>query len=164
VLVICGPEVFEQPQLTWLLPLLPLTKDGQNLETVERMIRKMEQAGKKDMLWVAKAIAGLVLKSVEDKQQLKETFEPMLDEILKESWVYQETIEEGKKKGIEEGKEQEKKQGLLLLVELRFPSLLVLAKQVIEGGMPLQQLEALQKQLYQANTTEEAQAALLSNE
>ncbi len=80
-------------------------------------------------------------------------------DILEESWVYQETIEEGK----QEGKKEEKKQGLLLLVELRFPSLLVLAKQVIERGMPLQRLEALQKKLYQANTFEEAQAALLAN-
>jgi hypothetical protein len=55
------PEVFEQPQLAGLLPLLPLTKDGQNREIVERMIREMEQAGKQNMLWVAKAIAGLVL-------------------------------------------------------------------------------------------------------
>jgi hypothetical protein len=39
------PEVFEQPQFVGLLPLLPLTKNGQNRETVERMLRDIERAG-----------------------------------------------------------------------------------------------------------------------
>src|SRR5216110_204438 len=94
-----APELFEQPQLAGLLPLLPLTKGGQNRETVNRMIDKMMQAGEEDMLWVAKAIAGLILKSAEDKQWLEERFTPMLDEILQESWVYQETVAKGMKAG-----------------------------------------------------------------
>jgi predicted transposase YdaD len=79
--------------------------------------------------------------------------------MLKDTWVYQEISKEGR----EEGKKKEKEQGLLLFVELRFPSLLTLTKQAIEHGMSLQQLEAFQKKLYQANTVEEAQAALLAN-
>jgi predicted transposase YdaD len=124
------------------------------------MIRKMEQAGKQDMLWVAKTVAGLVLKSAEDKQRLKERFEPMLGDILKESWVYQETIEEGMKQGMQQGMTQEREQVILRLVELRFPSLLGLAKQVIERKLPLQQLQALSDQLFLVNTVEEARTAL----
>jgi hypothetical protein len=37
--------MLEQPQLVGLLPLMPLTKNGQNRETLERLIQKMEQAG-----------------------------------------------------------------------------------------------------------------------
>ena len=36
------PEVFEQPQFVGLLPLQPLTKNGQNLETVERMLHDID--------------------------------------------------------------------------------------------------------------------------
>ncbi len=35
------PEVIEQPQFVGLLPLLPLTKNGQNRETVDRMLHKI---------------------------------------------------------------------------------------------------------------------------
>jgi predicted transposase YdaD len=90
----------------------------------------------------------------------------MLDDILKESWVYQETIEEGKKVGIAEGLKEGLKegleQGLIQFVEVRFPTLLTLAKQVIEQKT-LQQLQMMLNALYRANTIEEAQAALLAN-
>ena len=154
------PEVFEQPQLVGLLPLLPLTKDGQNRETVDRMIDKMERAGKKNILWVAKTIAGLVLESVEDKEWITERFKPVLDDLLKESWVYQETIEEGRKRGIEQGVKQDREQVILRFVELRFPSLLVLAKRAIERGMSLEQLQSLNDKLYVADTAEEVTTAL----
>jgi hypothetical protein len=35
------PEALEQPQFFGLLPLLPLTKNGQNRETVDRMLHKI---------------------------------------------------------------------------------------------------------------------------
>src|SRR5215469_531715 len=39
------PEAIEQPGLVGLLPLLPLTKDGQNHQTVQRMAEKLKQEG-----------------------------------------------------------------------------------------------------------------------
>jgi predicted transposase YdaD len=150
------PEMFEQPHLTGLLPLLPLTKNGQNRETVERMLRKMKLAGKgKEEFSLAEIVTGLVLTSEQDKEWLKVRFHIMSD-ILEESWVYQEIIQ----KGLQKGMLQEKERGLLHFVELRFPSLLVLAKPVIERGMSFQQLQALEDKLYLANTIEEATAAL----
>ena len=157
--------MFEQPQLAGLLPLLPLTKHGQNLETVERMVDKMEQAGMYSQLWLAENIAGLVLKSEHDKQRIKERF-TMLGDIIKESWVYQETIEEGKAKGIAEGKVKAKKEDLLQFVEVRFqarfPALLAQAKGVLEQKTSVEQIQVILPLLYQANTIEEAQAALLT--
>jgi len=135
---------------------LPLTKNGQNYETVDRMIDKMTQAGWLDLLWLAKDIAGLVLKSKQAKQWIKERFDLMLPEILKESWVYKETIEEGMQQGIQ----QDREQVILRLVELRFPSLLALAKQVIERRLPLQQLQALSDKLFLVNTIEETRVIL----
>ncbi len=156
------PEVLEQPHLTGLLPLLPLTKNGQNRETVDRMMHEMEQAGMDkdpDALWSAAMISSFALESKQNTQWLKERYPAML-EFLKESPLYQEIIEEGKQRGIEQGIEQGQEQGLLRFVELRFPSLLVQAKQVIERRMSLQQLQTLQDKLYSAITIEEARAVL----
>jgi predicted transposase YdaD len=162
------PEVFEQPHLTGLLPLLPLTKNGQSFETVERMFHKMKLAGMgKEAFSMAGIVVGLVLTSEQDKQRLKARFQTMSN-ILEESWVYQEIlqkgeqrgIEQGIEKGIEKGQKQEKEQDILLFVELCFPSLLPQAKQVIERAMPLEQLQTLLKKLYLAKTIEEASAAL----
>ena len=85
----------ERPPLAGLLPLLPLTKGGQNRETVERMIHKMQLAGtwNEDTSCLAEILTGLVLTSAEDKEWLKERFKNMLDDTLKESWVYKEIAE-----------------------------------------------------------------------
>jgi predicted transposase YdaD len=143
-----------------LLPLLPLTKKGQNRETVERMLRDMESAGMgKEAFSMGELVSGLVLTSEQDKEWLKVRFQIMAN-ILEESWVYQEILQKGKQQGIEQGKQQGQERGLLRFVELRFPSLLVQAKQVIERRMSLQQLQALQDRLYSATTIEEARAVL----
>jgi predicted transposase YdaD len=160
------PEMFEQPQLVGLLPLLPLTKNGQNRETVERLIQKMEQAGtlNEDTLCLIKTVTGLVLTSAADKEWLTERFKYMLDEILKESWVYQEISNEGLKEGLEKGLEQGKNEEFLQFVGIRFPTLLAQAKQVVEQQTSVQQLRTIFNQFYRANTIEEAQAVLLAGE
>jgi hypothetical protein len=48
----------------------------------------------------------------------------------------------------------------LLFVELRFPSLLTQAKEVLVREMTLEQIHVIQNKLYRANTLEEATAAL----
>jgi predicted transposase YdaD len=160
------PEVLEQPHLSGLLPLLPLMKNGKNRATIDRMMRKLEQVGMDndpDALWSAAMISSFALESKHNTQWLKERYPAMLD-FLEESPLYQEILEKGEQRGIERGIEQgiERgiEQGLLGFVELRFPSLLVQARQIIERGMSLQQLLTLQKKLYPANTVEEARAAL----
>jgi len=88
----------------------------------------------------------------------------MLSDILEESWVYQDILQKGMQQGIEEGKQQGIEEGqelsLLRFMELRFPSLLVQAKQIIERGIMLQQFLALQDKIYTALTIEEASTAL----
>jgi predicted transposase YdaD len=192
------PDTFEQPGLEGLLPLLPLTKEGQNYTTIDRMILDLHAVGRQDLLWLGEAVAALVFTNDTDKKWVKERFRTMLHDILKDSWAYQERmeqateiglergmkkgieegrqkgieagmkkgIEEGRQKGIEEGR-QKAVEGLerlfIQFVEIRFPTLLVPAKQVI-AQKTLQQLEKMLNSLYRANTIEEAQAALLANE
>jgi hypothetical protein len=148
------PEVFEQPRFVGLLPLLPLTKDGQNRETVDRMLRKMEEVMPPGLMLKTSPSPQLALRSEEDRRWLQET---MLD-LFKDSPGYQEAIRKGREKGIRQAAEED----CLLFVELRFPPLLPQAKQVIEQGMSIEQLEALLKTLYLAKTIEEAAAALQS--
>lgn len=153
-------DVFEQPGLENLLPLLPFTQDGQNYSTIERMIRGMQSAGKDDLLWLGEAFAGLVLTSDEDKQWIRERFHLMLDELLKESWVYQEAVQEEVQKALHEGEQVGKSEAISRFVELRFPSLLARIKEVFARATTLEQLQIIQDKIYLANTLEEATAAL----
>jgi hypothetical protein len=66
-----APEVLEQPALVGLLPLLPLTKGGKRRETVERMIKCLEKAGKQDLLVLGYEFSALVLTAEDDAQWLK---------------------------------------------------------------------------------------------
>lgn len=80
----------------------------------------------------------------------------MQHDILKDTWVFQEIIKEG----LEKGKKQRLEKDLLQFVEIRFPMLLVLAKQAVGQQTPLEQLETMLNKLYRSNTVGEAQAAL----
>ncbi len=148
------PEVFEQEGLAGLLPLLPLTKGGKNRETVERMIKGLEEAGKQDLLVLGYAFSSLLFAADGDSEWLKASFS-MMHDILEDTWVFQEIIKEG----LEEGKKEE----FLQFVEIRFPTLLVQAKQAVEQQKSVEELRTIFNKFYRANTIEEAQDALLVN-
>jgi predicted transposase YdaD len=150
------PEVLEQQGLVGLLPLLPLTKGGQKREMVERMIKGLEKAGQQDLLVLGYAFSSLVLTTEDDVQWLKARFFIMRD-ILRDTWVFQEIIKEG----LEQGEERGLKRGLIRFVEIRFPTLLVLAEQRIEQATSLEQIQMLLDRIYQAGTIEDARTALL---
>jgi predicted transposase YdaD len=165
------PEVFEQQGLAGLLPLLPLTKGGKNRETVERMIKGLEEADKQDLLVLGYAFSSLLFTADGDGEWLKERFS-MMHDILKDTWVFQEIIkeglEEGKKEGLQEGLQEGLKEGLgeglLQIIEIRFPPLLAQAKQVVELQTSVEQLRVLSSKLYRANTIEETRAVLQAYE
>ena len=78
----------------------------------------------------------------------------MLHDILKDTWPFQEV----RKGGLEEGLEG----AFLQFVEIRFPTLLTLAKWTIEQKISVEQIKEKLNMLYRANTVEEAKTALLS--
>jgi hypothetical protein len=82
-----------------------------------------------------------------------------MDDILGESWVFQELIKEG----LEKGEKQRLGKDLLQFVEIRFPKLLTQVKQTIEQQASLEQLQTMLNKLYRADTVEEAQVALLAD-
>jgi predicted transposase YdaD len=108
-------EVLKRQKLPGLLPLLPLTEEGERREVVEDMIECLQQAGRADLLPLAYAFSALTFKEENERQWLKERFDTMED-ILAESWAYQEMVQKGMAKGLErglkQGLEQGKQQGL----------------------------------------------------
>ena len=152
-------EVLKQEQLSGLLPLLPLTKEGKSQEVVEEAIECVQQAGKTDLLPLLYAFAALTFKKKKEQQWLKERFETMGD-ILEKSWAYREMVQKGVVKGLKQGK-KDMEHVVVRFVELHFPDLVPLAKKQAALAKTSQQLQAILDQLFVAHTDLEAKAILL---
>lgn len=157
---------FKVIKLGWvgLLPLLTLTKGGKRPEVVNVMIDTLISIGDRDLLAVSKMAGGMVFKQPREKAWFDRRF-GMYQDVLKESWVWQE-IEEGGRE--EERKEQqrlrlqEQRQLLIGFVQTRFPEITDLAKQQTESIQDPETLPPLILKLYAAQTVEEARQFLLS--
>ena len=88
----------------------------------------------------------------------------MFQDILSESWVYQEIgqkyLEQGVEKGIEKGI-QGQREILMNFVQVKFPELEALAKQQTEGITDPEVLPGVSFKLSSARTAEEARQLLL---
>jgi predicted transposase YdaD len=163
------PEVAKQPGFEVLLPLLPLTKGGKNLEIVDDMINELLARNRSDLLGLGHFCAGLVFTDEVSKQWLKGRFAKVL-EIIQESWVYQETlqkgieqgIEKGREEGLEEGRLQGLQQAAISIVTARFPELEQLAKLIIASISDLKRLEVLVIELSTSSSREHTKELLLS--
>src|SRR5579859_7269848 len=67
-------ETLLEQNLPGLLPLLPLTREGQQRETVEQMYRRLQQAGKTDLLAIGYSIAFHALQQETEHQWLEKIF------------------------------------------------------------------------------------------
>ena len=86
----------------------------------------------------------------------------MFQDILRDSPIYQEIVEQGLEKGREEGRIQEQQEMLMRLVQLRFPELLALAKQQANGITNPEVLPPVNFKLLDVQTVEEARQLLLN--
>ena len=158
-----------------LLPLVTLTKGGKRPEVVKEMIETLASAGEMDLLALARLIGGLAFKKQEEREWFRRRFS-MFQDILRESWVYQEIgqeflaeglekglergLERGLKKGREEGKLEGQRQVLMSYVQMRFAELSELTKQQLEDIKDPEMLEAVTLKLFAAQTVEEARKIL----
>lgn len=96
----------------------------------------------------------------------------MLEDILEESWTYQEMIKKGMQKGLERGLEkgreeerqqrvQEQRETLLSFVQMRFPELVPVARQQVSPINDPGALHNLIIELFAVQTAEEARQALM---
>ena len=86
----------------------------------------------------------------------------MFQDILRESWVYQEIVEQGVERGREEGRLQEQREMLMRLIQVRFPELEALAKQQSDGITNPEILPSVNFKILDAQTVEETRQLLLS--
>ena len=156
-----------QTGLVGLLPLLPLTKDGARREVVEEMISGLISAEKTESLWIGYALASRVL--TDDLNWLRRRF-AMLEDILRDTPVYQEVlargVEEGLEKGVEKGREEGKleaqRQTLLDIVEERFPAITHVARRQAEAIKDPDVLRRLTVKISIVKTSQEAEQYLLN--
>jgi predicted transposase YdaD len=148
-----------QTGLIGLLPLLPLTKDGARREVVEEMIGGLIAAEKTESLWIGYALASRVLK--DDLNWLRRRF-AMLEDILRDTPVYQEVLAKGEEKGRSEGKLEAQRQILLDIVDERFPAIARLAKQQADAIQDPEVLRRLTVKISIVKTSQEAEQYLLN--
>jgi predicted transposase YdaD len=102
---------------TGLLPLVSLTRSGKQPEMVKEMIDRLAEANEWDLLAISRLIGGLTFKKGPEREWFRKRFD-MFQDILKESWVYQEIgqefLEQGYEKGLEKGLKKGLEQGLEL--------------------------------------------------
>lgn len=164
--------------LLGLLPLLPLTDGGAEPEVMQEMVTTLEYAGELELLALAYAFGGLVSGNEAYNDWFKRSF-AMLEDILEESWTYKEIIQKGMQKGIdlglekglEKGREEERQQRvqeqhetLLSFVQVRFPELIPVAKQLVTAINDPETLHSLTIRLFAVQTAEEAKQVLMEAE
>jgi predicted transposase YdaD len=88
--------------LDWegLLPLLPLSKGGKKPELVQRMVDRLGEIGDKELLQLAELYGGMAFTDENEQASFKRRFF-MYQTLMQESWVYQEIIQQGMEKGLD---------------------------------------------------------------
>ena len=159
-------EVIKQQKLPGLLPLLPLTQDGQSREVVEDMIESLEQAGRTDLLPLAYIFSAYTFVGENEQQWLIERFHAMKG-FLEDNYAYREMVKWAQEKSLQQGLQQGKKDVehiVVRFVEFHFPALVPLAKLQAAQATTSQQLQKMFDQLLVAHTEQEARAVLLGEQ
>jgi predicted transposase YdaD len=161
-----------------LLPLVPLTHQGQSPDTIERVIQILYDEGRNPnagLLALTYGLAALVIQDKEGQDWLQKRF-AMLDEILEESWAFKQLrqkaleeglaqgleqgLEQGREQGLEQGREQELEEILYSFVKIRFPQLLPIAQAKRAQIMDHAELQKLVIQVGTARNEDEARSFL----
>jgi hypothetical protein len=156
-----------QRGLKGILPLVPLTQDGQDHDAIEYVIKELRQPGVKkaeELLTLTYGLAALVFKEESEHLWLQRRF-AMIEEVINESWAFQDMIQRGRKEGIKEGiKEglQAQRQNLILLIQKHYPALLQLTQDVCNAIQTLEELQDLFQKVLLAKDEQEAHQLLLS--
>src|SRR5579884_65185 len=157
-------EVFKQADVSGLLPLLPLTRGTAKRELVEDMITSLDSADKNELLALGFAFAALVLTKPDDRNWLEERA-TMLEDILEESWFYQEMVEKGLAKGRQQGLQQELQKLRKILVDItdeRFPEI---GQETLSQVQTLNDEDVLHRLIVKmslAKSAQEAEQAILA--
>ena len=143
-----------------LLPLVLLTSDGTEPNVVEGMIEKVADTGDKELLAAAYTLGGLVFKNQDEQNWFKRRF-IMFQDILEESWTYQEMKQEIEQKFLQLELHRQRI-ALTTIVRNRFPKIARLAKGMASTINDPAILSDLIINISSAQTLEEATDILLA--
>lgn len=151
-----------------LYPLILLTQGGTEPEVVREMVISLTEARELELLALAYTFGGLAPGSEAYESWFRRSF-AMLDDILEDSWTYQEIVRKGMEKGMEKGREEERqhvirgqRETLLGFVRRHYPELGSFAELHVENIKDTDALQHLLNQLlFTVQTAEEAKQALI---
>ena len=133
---------------------------------MEQGEKLMAEAEEWDLLAISRLLGGFVFKKEAERDWFRRRF-TMHQDILRDSWVYQEIGQEFLEQGFEKGREEERKQRLqdlrqmiLSLVQVRFPEITEQASQQAENITDPELLKALNLKLLAAQELDEAKKIL----
>ncbi|HLZ56024.1 MAG TPA: hypothetical protein VKR06_03670 [Ktedonosporobacter sp.] len=157
-------ELLDDPDIG-LLPLLPLTKDGRNIELVEKMFVRLEQQEDRLLLDIGAVFAeyGFELYGG-DLEWLYRRIRQMknIEDLPLLKGMREKGLQEGMEKGMEKGQLSSWRQAVLMLIQVRFPALGSQAKEQVRKIKTPATLQDLHAKVAAAATEEEAQHALLN--
>jgi hypothetical protein len=102
-------EELRAMRLQGAMPLMLFARDGKRAEVVEEVVSELLGSANKDMLALTYALASLIFKERIDSDWLRRRF-LMMNDLIKESWAYQEMTQESREEGWREGLQE----GLLI--------------------------------------------------
>lgn len=151
------PEDIEQLGLIGLFPLIVLMEGGSDPEVIEQVISRLEETEEntsKELLSLLYLLASFVIEKEPVMQWLKRRFFEMHNE-LRETWVYQEILQEGQQK---ERRIELDKQRLMLtrVVQQRYPEIVDMARHKANSISDLEILRETLIRISLANSREEA--------
>ena len=109
-----------QEGLDGLLPLVLFTEDGK--EVLGEVVERLRVIQDKELLALIYTLAGLIFENDADRETVMRRF-AMLEDIIEQSWTYQEIISKGREKERQEWLQRQRR-GLISVVQARFPGLL----------------------------------------
>jgi hypothetical protein len=156
-----------QTGLKGLLPFVPLSREGQRREAIERVIGELSQEEvdkQRELLSFTYGFASLVFEEENDQSWLRRRF-GMLKDILKESWAFQEIAQEAREEALEEERKKklrEERETLLFFIQMHFPALAQIAKDQCEVMSDPEQVRELLHKVIAAKSEKEVEQHLLA--
>lgn len=156
-----------QTGLKGLLPFVPLSREGQRREAIERVIGELSQEEvdkQRELLSFTYGFASLVFEEENDQSWLRRRF-GMLKDILKESWAFQEIAQEAREEALEEERKKklrEEIETLLFFIQMHFPALAQIAKGQCEVMSDPEQVRELLHKVIAAKSEKEVEQHLLA--
>jgi hypothetical protein len=141
--------------------LMLLSRDGGTPAVLEEVLARLlkNRDRRTESIAVALFFANKVLTSPEDQRFIERKRE-MLQDTLRDSWLYQKVLGEGREEGREEGIFEQALNSIETVTRVRFPKLLASVKELIASFTDVAKLREVLSIVASAKSEEELKRAL----